>query len=424
MGIKVLWLCNVMPPLIARMRGVIPPVQGGWLEGLLGVLIEQNDVEICVCFPTLVNELPVHGEMGNLRFYGIPQNMSYYDKNVTEVMEDILQTEKPDVIQIFGTEYPQTLNMLQAGATMRMQEKTIVAIQGLVSVYAQHYMRGLPISLQKGPITLRDCVKGSSVINTYRDFLRRGIWEKQALQQARHVAGRTSWDRTCCKWLAPNACYHYCGEVLRETFYCGTWSKDTCEKHSIFVAQSNYPVKGFHWLLQAMPLLLKRWPDIHVYTTGDAPRSGSWLNRQRNNSYLAYLQELIEKYNLQERIHFIGKLDAQGMKRRMLQCNVCVSPSAIENSSNSLVEAMMLGVPVVCSMVGGAQDMLQHEAEGYLYQADAPYMLAGYIDKIFSDPCAAQEMGKNAASRARIDHSPQMIVQQTLRMYSEVMNYS
>ena len=54
-------------------------------------------------------------------------------------------------------------------------------------------------------------------------------------------------------------------------------------------------------------------------------------------------------------------------------------------SPNSVGEAMILGTPVVSSDVGGVKNMLTHNEEGFLYQHDAPYMLAFYVMELFEN---------------------------------------
>ena len=71
------------------------------------------------------------------------------------------------------------------------------------------------------------------------------------------------------------------------------------------------------------------------------------------------------------------------MCEQYLKANVFVLPSAIENSPNSLGEAMMLGTPTVVSDVGGVKNMIDHEKEGYVYQPDASYMIAYYAGRFF-----------------------------------------
>ena len=84
------------------------------------------------------------------------------------------------------------------------------------------------------------------------------------------------------------------------------------------------------------------------------------------------------------------------MCERYLSSNVAVSASSIENSSNSVGEAMLLGMPVVASDVGGTNNFIEHKKNGYLYPADAPYMLAHYVCEVFGDAEKAAAMGERA----------------------------
>ena len=92
--------------------------------------------------------------------------------------------------------------------------------------------------------------------------------------------------------------------------------------------------------------------------------------------------------DLERNVVFTGPLDEEKMCQRYLKSNVFVCPSSIENSPNSLGEAMVLGVPCVASDVGGVSDMLKHKEEGFVYQTDAPYMLAHYVCEIFENEVA------------------------------------
>ena len=62
--------------------------------------------------------------------------------------------------------------------------------------------------------------------------------------------------------------YHKCNETLRECFYTGSWGYQQCEPYSIFVSQATYPIKGFHFLLEALPSILNVYPQTHVYVSG------------------------------------------------------------------------------------------------------------------------------------------------------------
>ena len=148
------------------------------------------------------------------------------------------------------------------------------------------------------------------------------------------------------------------------------------------MSQAATPIKGLHFMLRAMPEILKNYPDAHLYVAGnDLTKTDSIYGKLKISSFAKYIKRLITEYGLEEKVTFTGSLTEHQMKERFLKSNVFVSPSTIENSPNSLGEAMLLGVPCVSSDVGGVKNLMKHEEEGYVYQTDAPYMLAYYIKK-------------------------------------------
>ena len=111
---------------------------------------------------------------------------------------------------------------------------------------------------------------------------------------------------------------------------------------------------------------------------------------------------------------------AAEMKERFLRTNVFVSSSAIENSPNSIGEAMLLGTPIVASDVGGVSSLIEHGKTGFLYQADAPYMLAYYIEKLFDNSKLANQMSDYEIQDAHIKYQPQEILKQAMSVYNDM----
>ena len=108
------------------------------------------------------------------------------------------------------------------------------------------------------------------------------------------------------------------------------------------------------------------------------------------------------------------------MKENYLSANVFVLPSTIENSPNSLGEAMLLGVPCVASDVGGVKNLMTHDREGFIYQSTAPYMLAHYICRVFRMENQAQTLGAAAQTHARKTHDPDANLQALLEIYQNI----
>ena len=116
-----------------------------------------------------------------------------------------------------------------------------------------------------------------------------------------------------------------------------------------------------------MPLILKRFPDTKLYVSGkDILKTDTLKDRLFMTYYSKYIKKMISNLKLEQKIVFTGLLNEKQMCQQYLKSHVFVCPSSIENSPNSLGEAMILGVPCIGSYVGGIPDMLEHGKEGFI----------------------------------------------------------
>lgn len=418
---KILWLCNLMLPQIAEALGREVFHIGGWLTGQINDLQERTDLQLAVCFPVSDDKTVMCGQVGKLEYYGFPSGLNARAdvEEMRKIFTGILSEYRPDVVHIFGTEYPQTLAMLQAGENTETLDRMIVSIQGMVSIYVRHYYAGLPFR-EVYMSSLHDLLRQGSVYCGARKFERRGKYEIAAIQKCKYVIGRTDWDRACTSQINPTVNYFHCNETLRGSFYENKWELNLCNRHSIFVSQWNNPIKGFHHVLEAVSILQNRYPDIHVYTTGQSPIEKNFKQSLRRSHYVKYIGRLIRKYGIEEKVSFLGTLDEHKMCEQFLKAHVFASASSIENSPNSVGEAMLLGVPTVSTDVGGVKNMLTHGIEGFLYPFNEPYMLAYYIEKIFEDDGLALSLSQNASRHAAVTHSRETNTERICEIYYQI----
>lgn len=410
---KLLWLCNMIPGAVQEQLGV--RASGGlWVDHVLQGLMEQSDASIRILCLGLT---PAEGSINDRVSYRIfTENLPYvYESELEKLFIKELQFFQPDVIHIWGTEYGHTLAMVNASQKCGMIDRTAVSIQGLCSVIAGHFAEGLPASAEYG-FTLRDAVRRDNVALQRRKFVRRGELEVEALRQVKHVIGRTPWDYDCTAKINAERQYHFCNETMRPVFYEGVWNYDSCVKHRIFASNCFFPYKGFHYLLEAFAQVRKVYPDATIAVPG---RSFLHLG-QRGNGYELYLSRLVQKMHAQAQILFLNDLNADQMRKEYLNANVFVLPSTVENSPNSLAEAMLLGVPAVAADVGGVSAMMRSGEEGYVYSSSDVNRLAQHILDIFAMEDKAAEMGKRAAAHARITHDPEKNLQDLLNIYTEL----
>lgn len=410
---KLLWLCNMVPGKIKeKISG--KAVSGGlWVDHVLSGL-RQEGLKIHILCPG--DGTP--GELDDQCSYAFfSEGLPYvYLPELETQFGETLNRFAPDVIHIWGTEYGHTLAMVNAAEKAELLSRVVVSIQGLCSVYAGHYAEGVPYRVQKEN-TFRDLVRRDNILQQQKKFALRGELEVAALKKVRHVIGRTDWDEACTKQVNPDVIYHFCNETLREPFYEGQWTYKTCQKHRVFASSCAYPVKGFHYLLEAFAEVVKDYPDATLAVPGKSVLNADKLRR---TSYQRYLETLMKKYGLEDKIEFLGSLSAEEMKAEFLRANVFALPSTIENSPNSLGEAMLLGVPCVSGDVGGVTNLMTHNAEGYVYQSTAPYMLAYYLKRVFAMEAKAGIMGEAARSHAAKTHNPNQNLRDLLAIYREL----
>jgi glycosyltransferase involved in cell wall biosynthesis len=320
------------------------------------------------------------------------------------------------MVHIFRTEYLHSFVVTQVCKKIGMEDKVVVSIQGLTSIYAKHYYAYMDFKTVYGR-TLRDCYKGN-VHAGKKWFENSGKYEIETIKAVKHVIGRTDWDKACTEIMNPQAKYHFNNEMLRDSFYdAPQWKLENCQKYSLFLSQATLPLKGLHLALEAVSILKKEFPELQVCIAGKSYyQKKRWKLSYYEKSVLKYIKD----YKLEKTVSFSGFLDEEAMCQKYLKSHVFVSASSIENSPNSLCEAMILGVPAVSSLVGGVVNLLEHGKEGFYYQADAPYMLAHYIKKIFNDDALAKNISDNARATALKRHDVEKIISELLGIYKEI----
>lgn len=411
---KVLWLTNGALPEVSILMNEPPSPYGGWLINSSRDLADNLQGELAIAFPST-----------NAKQYTFlkGEKVCYYPFEPAKdnaALESILTAFKPDIVHIYGTEYSHTLAMINLCNSSNIQ--CVVSIQGLVSYYANYYMADVPNRVQNR-FTFRDILKMDNLKLQRRKFRLRGEKEKKSLKNCKHVIGRTTWDKACALLINPDLEYHFCNETLRESFYKSEWKIDRCEKYSIFMSQASYPIKGAHYMLKALPSILKRFPETKLYIAGNnIIKHDTLFDKIKISSYGKYIAELTKKYNLQNNVFFTGTLNEKQMCRKYIESNVFVCPSSIENSPNSLGEAMILGVPCVSSKVGGVSDMIKGDEEGFVYQSNAPEMLSYYVCKVFEDEELAKQFSDRSKLRAKATHNRDINTQTLLDIYSSILN--
>ena len=147
------------------------------------------------------------------------------------------------------------------------------------------------------------------------------------------------------------------------------------------------PEKAHEVLLEAIAIVARRVPDVHLLLLGDGPE------RPR-------LSELATRLGIAERVHFTGyRTDVARVVSLFDLCVLCSDP-VVETFPLSLLEAMCLGKPVVATAVSGVPEIVEEGRTGHLVAPRDATALADRIAALLTDPERRARYG--AAGRQRI----------------------
>lgn len=423
---KVLWFTNIMLPEFAAAIGAEKKNINGWLSSLARAVRKYApEVELVIASEgPYTTEKTIDGikyiSLGNYKYnrlLGIPSNA------LARAVKNCVERERADLIHVHGTEGVfAAMPTLVWGTTCR-----VVSIQGIILGYSAHFMGGLhEDELAKHRPFLRKILRLTTISDIAQIWrvCRGGFGERHCFTTFNHYLGRTDWDRAWVEYLHPSAHYHEVGEILRPEFWDVDRYDEEIVRHSIYCsAAMTYPLKGGHWLLRAVASLRTKYPDIKLtIAAGEniVPEKGL-RSMLRRSEYANLLWVEIQRLGLQDCVRLMPSLTAREVANELSHTEIFVLPSLIENSPNSLGEAMLSGVPCVATYVGGIPSILENGKEGLLVPSGDPAFLALAIDHMFSDREFACKCAKNAYETAVKRYHPQTVVRQLLTAYQDVL---
>jgi len=166
-----------------------------------------------------------------------------------------------------------------------------------------------------------------------------------------------------------------------------------------FVQQKNLPL-----LLRALKRLEGRFSDFRVALAGDGP-----LRDQIARS--------IRELGLTGRVLVLGNRD--DAKRLVGASDFLVMPSYWEGLSNSILEAMAVGCPVIASSVGGNVELVESGKTGMLFANDDDQALARCLEEMVTDKTMRERMGKMSRERAHRNFGIATMIFSVERLYEE-----
>lgn len=423
---KVLWIVNGMLPDFSRALSRRAGNTGGWMPSLIAAI--RHHAPGVALYVVCEADGDFAAEYNGVHYYSfkrfslpIPGYSSRRNRFCGKLRRLVAEI-RPDVIHFHGTEngYMAFPEMTWCGVPR------VVSLQGVITGYYPHFLGGLTSrqlfhhrNWMRWLLLRHDLAFGA---DSWREHASR--IERMGLVGVRHIAGRTVWDRAWAKALAPDAQYHHVGEVLRPEFYDTTRKVAAIKPHSILASAAvKYPLKGGHWLLEAVAYLKRKYPDITVKFVDAESKIHPRTLKQRLQAtdYHHYIRHLVSNLGIEENVIFLPGLDASGVVEELRSAEVFCLPSMVENSPNSLGEAQLIGVPVVATDVGGNSSMVENGISGLLVPSGDAAALAFGISELFEKPDFATKLAVKAREVALLRHNDMAVVSDLVKCYKEVV---
>ncbi|MBK9577331.1 MAG: glycosyltransferase [Fibrobacterota bacterium] len=415
---KILWLTNTP----CKASDLLCPgnVIGGWLYSLSEIYGKNHPGKLHISFfwekdispfefegveyiPIFSPRKPWYIRLLNRAGFG-----SGEDRERLEKILPVISKLQPDLIHIHGTEecYGLIVESIDIPA--------VISIQGILSPYVDKYFSGIPEDVANRflpavhKIGLNNHTRRRNLMHV------RALREQRILASARNVAGRTAWDRRVSKVLSPSSRYFHCDEILRGAFLKSNWCKTVSNGElKIVTTMSDGLYKGLEMIAKTARLLSKQ--------TGVRFK---WIViGQREDSEVAKIVERWLGYKFSDcYVEFAGKCTENEIVKILKSSDIYCQVSHIENSPNSLCEAMLLGVPVVASAAGGTTTLIEDGVNGILFQDGDCYGLCGTLLELNNNDELQLKISETAAKQARKRHDPNSVIGQLNDMYREILN--
>ncbi|NQV54022.1 MAG: glycosyltransferase family 4 protein [Flavobacteriales bacterium] len=391
--IKVLWLCPF--PVFdlsdfLKISRKVSSHSSSWIRVLSKELSSHSEIDLHLLTMSQYVNSNCTGFKGGITYHvirdGVPFTNSGYPsfipvQRLTEyyffrrrASRYIQSKIQPDIIHAHGTEGPYSLLASQ------LSYPYITSIQGILREIVKHE---------------------SSILN----FLKVRS-EKKAIESGDFFGCRTDFDSSYVKSINKKSNIIYLPEAMNSLYFSEEW-KMVGENNLVFIG-TICERKGIFDLIKALNLI-KRKVNLKIIGTGSA-------------SDTQKLSKMIEYFQLEDSVELMGRLDPQEILVVFKESLLCVLPSHVDNSPNTVAEAQAFGIPVLSTRVGGIPSMISENVTGFLTEPKNSEGLAESIEKILDKREILNEISEREKLLAHDNYYPSKVAEITVAAYRNILS--
>lgn len=417
---KILWFCNTAANG-QEFLGQQAVGSGTWLQAL-NIMLEK-EVDLTVAFHHEKDKRFYYGKtnyiaIGKYDTFFIKIIMKFKERFFNKVLDEdlinkylqVIDEIKPDVIHIHGTEN-------SFGCVIKHTNIPVVtSIQGVMTVWLHKFMSGFPEKYLHvrdfSTKNLKQFIFPTNFNNAKKKFIEMSRVELKNIKNCKNFIGRTDWDRRITSVMSKDSKYFYNSEVIREEFFKHQWLPCLEDENKVLIhtTTDNVFYKGFETICQTIRVL----DEIGVVC--------QWriAGLNKNDLIVKVVKDMMGKSFPNTSLIFLGKCNAEEIVQSILKSDLYVMPSHIENSPNSLCEAMILGIPCISTWSGGSGSLMVDGEEGLLIQDGDPWAMAGAILQIKKNKIFAKKIANKGQQKAKLRHDKDKILSDLLKIYKTI----
>jgi glycosyltransferase involved in cell wall biosynthesis len=414
--LKVLWFSNT--PALGTEFLATGSSGGGWLASLNKEIQELVDLHVAFYYVKYADNFyykkthfyPICRKNWTLQILKNLVHTTFVDTRDKHIYLSLINQVQPDIIHIHGTENPFSCIIDD------VEIPIVISTQGIITAILEKYTSGIEkkyFSINNYNIkNIRSFILSKSFNSGHKEFQKMQNREERNLKNCTNIIGRTDWDRRITNILSPNRNYYHNDEILRDIFYVEKWEfPANSDKLILHTTINNSPYKGFETICESLYKLNKANINNIEWRVAGISESDLIVKVVR--------RKLKEKYPESGMI-LLGHINENQLIEKLKEAHIYIMPSHIENSSNSLSEAMILGMPCIAAFSGGTGSILKDGEEGILIQDGDPLAMSGAILELYKNKELSIKYGENARNRALKRHDKQTIVNDLIAIYNNI----
>jgi glycosyltransferase involved in cell wall biosynthesis len=393
---RIAWLApypvSLLRESLALSREGSPRHACSWILHLSRALSERDDVDLHLVILTAWVPYDQVISVGNITFHvlknGIPfihrgfpawlplDMLTGFNGDVRRLARAIARIN-PEVVHAHGTEAAYALGGLGSGYPC------LISIQGIITEYQK----------------TNPCFR-------FRVLSKR---EQEQVQRGKYFGCRTHFDDAFVRRVNPRATIFELQEAIDPIFFQQQWRAP--DGAGILFVGSLEERKGAQFLIDALALLKRSVPAATLTLIGNGTAS-----------YVEHLKARARELGILNDVIFRGHVRAEDIAREHLKAQIFVLPTLNDNSPNTLGEAMVSGMPVVASAVGGVPSMVNDGQTGLLSPSADSKTLAEKIAYLLTHKAEREALGHNASRVGRVRHKPERVAEETFAAYVKILD--